>query len=282
LLSKIRAIREGAARADHGHPEIVELLLVRPENSDWILASSKRTRALAQTIGAKALVRAPGGHAHALQVSEEFVAAVEEQEARSAEARLLSPDEGDEAQLLRDVMLVLKHHPSRALAWVRRRETRLGRFGMDLGYSEGAKIAAAIVRTPALKTSDKRAALQKLIEDAEDPWIRIGATVYLRMLDPSSGKHALEELAVPSIGPAHYWAALALARCGERSAWNTLVALLAEPRDHVSIDGWVMANLQEERTVELLSNSAAAEGLPNPVSEEDMDRDLAHAQASIS
>jgi hypothetical protein len=122
---------------------------------------------------------------------------------------------------------------------------------------------------------DRQENLMSLLA-AKDPFIRVAGAVYLAFENPSAGSEKLTGLmALP--GDPGAWAALALARRGDKSAVPRLLRVLetAGQRGHMS--GIHHENLQL-RTLLLLSNSAAVSGLaqPNPpVSEPDYSADQA-------
>ena len=107
---------------------------------------------------------------------------------------------------------------------------------------------------------DRRKHLTELLK-AHDPYVRVAAAVYLCFEDASDGKQALIELmALP--GDAGAWAALTLARRGDKTAMPRALQVLAE-RGPYEMAGVPHKNLQK-RIMELISNSAATNGVALP------------------
>lgn len=96
---------------------------------------------------------------------------------------------------------------------------------------------------------------------AQDPFVRVAAAVYLAFEDERAGMVRLTELAKLTGDPGT-WAALTLARRGDKRAVPRLLEVFATDGDS-GMHGVPHRNLQK-RARELLSNSAAASGLPQP------------------
>ena len=106
---------------------------------------------------------------------------------------------------------------------------------------------------------DRAANLAALAEKAADPWIRAAAAVSLAYEDEARGLAALKKLQAQPGGPGA-WAALALARRGDRQALAVAVRLLEQKPD----DWQDPICTLHKRIAVLLSNSAKAAGLPPP------------------
>jgi hypothetical protein len=96
---------------------------------------------------------------------------------------------------------------------------------------------------------------------ARDPYVRVAGAVYLCFEDAHEGVRELKRLtSLP--GDAGAWAALALARHGDKNGMARALEVLADPGAG-QMAGVPHRNLQK-RTIELLSNSAALSGLNLP------------------
>jgi hypothetical protein len=120
---------------------------------------------------------------------------------------------------------------------------------------------------------------------AKDPFIRVAAAIYLTFDDEPAANKALAKLSdLP--GDAGAWAALRRARSGDSRALQRALQVLSDPGEDNMAEA-THRNLQK-RVLELLSNSAAAAGLPQPPSrttdEEDGDEEDAQdaGQPSLS
>lgn len=123
------------------------------------------------------------------------------------------------------------------------------------GYETGSYFAYRCGR-------DRQRHLTELL-GARDPYVRVAAAVYLCFESESQGKQALAKLtSLP--GDAGAWAALTLARRGDKNALPRALQVLQE-REPLEMAGVPHKNLQK-RVMELISNSANTSGigLPNP------------------
>lgn len=106
--------------------------------------------------------------------------------------------------------------------------------------------------------ADRATHLRTLL-DAGDPMIRAAGAVYLAFEDEAEASAALRNIAQLE-GDAGAWAALNLARRGDKAALDRALELLDSP-GATGMEGVPHQNLQR-RLVVLLSNSAAACGAP--------------------
>jgi hypothetical protein len=100
---------------------------------------------------------------------------------------------------------------------------------------------------------DRTAHLETLLE-AKDPLLRVAAAIYLCFEDPEGGTQRLWE-ALELKGAPGAWAALTLARRGNKGPMPRALKALLEPSDDLHLD---------RRLIVLLSNSAARSGVPQP------------------
>lgn len=110
---------------------------------------------------------------------------------------------------------------------------------------------------------DREANLRTLLK-AHDPWIRVAGAVYLFFEDREAGIRELQRLQSLEGDPG-VWAALNLARRGDRSAMDRVLEVFATPGKS-NMEGVPHRNLQK-RVLVLLSNSAKQSGLPQLVLE---------------
>jgi hypothetical protein len=128
-----------------------------------------------------------------------------------------------------------------------------GVFGQSDGYGIGSYFGWK-------DAGNRRVHFRRLLR-ARDPYIRVAAATYLSFESEAEGLVALRECA-PIPGDPGAWAALGLARRGERKAVaRALEAFRTYPRNWAA-DG-VHRNLQK-RLLVLLSNSAARSGVTQP------------------
>jgi len=106
---------------------------------------------------------------------------------------------------------------------------------------------------------DRAACFRKLLS-AKDPYIRVAGAVYLCFEDEPAGRHALREL-LRLDGDPGGWAALTLARRGEKDAMPRLLHALRSP--FTRKQRILRMNLFQETQV-LLSNTAKTSSLPPP------------------
>lgn len=125
----------------------------------------------------------------------------------------------------------------------------------DYGYVIGSYFAQGCGR-------DREAHLQRLLQ-ARDPFIRVAGAVYLAFENRALGMARLEEMSrLP--GDPGAWAALNLARRGQKSAVPRALEMFATSGTRGQMSGVPHENLQL-RLIVLLSNSAAVSNLPQPV-----------------
>jgi hypothetical protein len=107
---------------------------------------------------------------------------------------------------------------------------------------------------------DRAANLSKLLE-AKDPYVRTAGAVFLCYEDEAAGREALRQCLALEGDPGG-WAALTLARRGEKAAVPRLIRALSAPGD-LRRFRVLRLNLLHDAQV-LFSNTAAASGLPLP------------------
>jgi hypothetical protein len=110
------------------------------------------------------------------------------------------------------------------------------------------------------------------LADAKDPFVRVAGAVYLCYEDVDAGTAALKKLTSLE-GDAGVWAALTLARRGDKNAVTRALEVFREPPEEEKVKLGGMAgvphrNLQK-RLLVVLSNSAQASGVSQPVLPED-------------
>lgn len=111
---------------------------------------------------------------------------------------------------------------------------------------------------------DRKKHLETLL-GARDPFVRVAGAVYLAFEDPRAGEAALRSwMSLP--GDAGVWAALTLARRGERAAVPRALEVFAMDPPRGSIASAAHFNLTDQVMV-LLSNSAFSSGLELPACE---------------
>jgi hypothetical protein len=115
------------------------------------------------------------------------------------------------------------------------------------------------------------------LSGAKDPFVRVAGAVYLCYEDVEAGTVALKKLTALE-GDAGVWAALTLARRGDRDAVPRALEVFRElPKDQKDkmsgMAGVSHGNLQK-RVLELLSNSAQAGGTPQPALPEEEKKHL--------
>lgn len=106
---------------------------------------------------------------------------------------------------------------------------------------------------------------------ARDPWVRVGAGVYLAYEDEAAGVRALKELTELPEGPG-IWAALTLARRGHKDymlqALRALEPILPRHPFDRSPKSAAKGPIFAERVLVLLDNSIAASGMPRSIIDE--------------
>jgi hypothetical protein len=135
-----------------------------------------------------------------------------------------------------------------------------GWLDQDRGYALGSYFACRCGK-------DRRKHLASLAT-ADDPYIRVAGAVYLCFEDTEAGTKALERTTTLD-GDAGVWAALTLARRGHKGAVPRALEVfrIHEPYSRMpmgTMGGVPHGNLQK-RVLVLLSNSAWASGVPQPV-----------------
>ncbi|MBI4821456.1 MAG: hypothetical protein HY791_34670 [Deltaproteobacteria bacterium] len=134
-----------------------------------------------------------------------------------------------------------------------RADLRFGWRGQNSGYQLGSTLGL-LCRTDC-------ATHLKSLANARDPWIRAAGAVYLTLWAPEFGVPALRNASrLP--GDPGAWAALALARRGERES----VPRLLEVFDVPATGGMAEINhlILQDRAMELFSNSAKGSALTPP------------------
>lgn len=124
----------------------------------------------------------------------------------------------------------------------------------DEGYFLGSTFAATCRKD--------RATHLRALTTARDPFICVAGAVYLCFENEKSGMAELEKLEDLDGDPG-VWAALNLARRGDKRAVERMLHVFATPPDTVGMAGAPNRNLRK-RVLVLLSNSAKASGLPQP------------------
>lgn len=152
--------------------------------------------------------------------------------------------------------LLLKHRPEPVLRWLR--EWEAGEDEESLHWTDPYVLGT----WAGFHCGGDRAHNLSALLDAREPLVRVAAAVYLAHEDETAGLAALREMAkLP--GDAGSWAALSLARRGDRKALERVVeALTTELGGNGS--GSLIRTMMTARLAELLSNSAAAAKLPPP------------------
>ena len=126
--------------------------------------------------------------------------------------------------------------------------------GADQGYVLGSYFA--------WRCGGERAVHLRRLAAARDPYIRVAGAVYLCFESKTEGMAALRELtSLP--GDAGAWAALNLARRGDKSAMPRALQVFATPGKS-NMEGVPHRNLQK-RLLVLLSNSANHSEVPAPL-----------------
>jgi hypothetical protein len=131
----------------------------------------------------------------------------------------------------------------------------------DLGYVLGSYYG--------WKCGKDRVRHLRTLLTAKDPHVRVAGAVYLCFEDRADGTAALRKLTALKGDPG-VWAALALARRGDKGAVPRALQVFAKPRadeearlHRTGMSGVPHGNLQK-RVLVLLSNSAHAGGVPQP------------------
>jgi len=125
--------------------------------------------------------------------------------------------------------------------------------GHNEGYGLGSFLAWRC-------TGDRTGHLRRLTK-AEDPYVRVAGAIYFSFENEAEGIKTLQKLSHLSGDPGA-WAALNLARRGDRQALARALDVFKSPNDP-GIGSQVHRNLQK-RLLVLLSNSAARGGLQQP------------------
>jgi hypothetical protein len=161
----------------------------------------------------------------------------------------------DDAFFSQAVSMLLESDPAPvvdwAVTWVDPKTERDADAGYYLGSWVAAKMNASAKERPQL--------LERMAKQARDPWMRAAGAVYLAYDDEARAAPLLRTLSNDK-GDVGTWAALALARRGDRAALVRAVDALAAPNTRVGL---------RARVIELLSNTAASVKKPTPVHEGD-------------
>jgi hypothetical protein len=218
----------------------------KPRGAAW---SDEQYRDIAEDIRRRLSPPADEGHAQAAE-QEAPPTAERLAAARAAFTKSKKDQQSDDA-----FELLTRYDPAPVVEYLKARHD-MGEdwHSTDFGYLIGSYFAYRCGK-------DREANLLALL-DAEDPFIRVAGAVYLAFENPALGVSKLEELTrLP--GDPGGWAALNLARRGHKSAVPRALEMfsVAGARGHMS--GVPHENLQL-RLLVLLSNSAAASGLPQP------------------
>lgn len=226
----------------------------KPKDAAW---SDERYRGLAEEVRRRlgqpsAATRPPAG---ATQDKEPTPTAKQLEDARAVLAK------GDKDEKFGEAFeLLTRHDPAPVVAYLKAwRNSDADWRDTDRGYLLGSYFAHRCGK-------DREANLLALT-GAEDSFIRVAGAVYLTFENAALGASKLEELSKLPGDPGG-WAALNLARRGHKSAVPRALELfsVAGRRGHMS--GVPHQNLQL-RLLALLSNSAAASGLPQPAPPEE-------------
>lgn len=241
----------GAILSQGGGPVTLTLLRgPKPKGAAW---SDEDYRELAEEVRQRlgqppAATQTPT--ADATRDKEETPTAKQLEDARAAFAR------GDNDKKFGEAFeLLTRHDPAPVVAYLKAWRNRDADWrDTDRGYIFGSYFA--------YRCGKEREANLLALTGAEDPFIRVAGAVYLTFENAALGASKLEELSKLPGDPGG-WAALNLARRGHKSAVPRALELfsVAGARGHMS--GVPHQNLQL-RLLALLSNSAAASGLPQP------------------
>lgn len=169
----------------------------------------------------------------------------------------------DHERFYPSVALLLEHDPARvvdwAVAWV---DPKKERSDVDAGHYLGSWVAAKMGGS----ASERTKLLERLAKDAKDPWMRAAGAIYLAYEDEARATPLLRALMTSDAkGDPGTWAALALARRGDRAALTRAIEVFVPTDDH-SMFGVVHMGLRA-RVVELLSNTAASVKKPTSIRE---------------
>jgi hypothetical protein len=179
--------------------------------------------------------------------------------------------EGEKSEDFGDAFELLTRHDPGAvagylIAWVNpNKDWR----DTDRGYVFGSYFA--------WRCGQDRAKHLAALSGAKDPYVRVAGAVYLCYEDAEAGTAALKKL-TPLEGDPGVWAALTLARRGDRTAVPRALEVFrdlpAEQKDKLGgMAGVPHRNLQK-RVLVLLSNSARAGGVPQPALPENEEKRL--------
>ncbi|MHB9108869.1 MAG: hypothetical protein ACYDCO_17600 [Armatimonadota bacterium] len=124
-----------------------------------------------------------------------------------------------------------------------------------------------------------RAACFRQMLSAHEPFVRVTGAVYLCFEDHDAGMAALKELSVLE-GDAGVWAALTLARRGDRSAVPRALQVFAPVSDYDRIMRSNAHNILQDRVMELFSNAAAQANITLPALPDDSGNNTYQARAN--
>lgn len=238
----------GAILSQGGGAVTLSLLQApKPKGVPW---SDEEYRELADEVGGRLGPPAAASRPRANEDARPAPTAKQLADARAAFAR------GDRGEKFGEAFeLLTRHDPAPVVAYLKAwRNPGSDWRDTDYGYVLGSYFA--------YRCGKDREANLLALTGAQDPFVRVAGAVYLTFENASLGASKLEELSgLP--GDPGSWAALNLARRGHKSAVPRALELLsvAGARGHMS--GVPHENLQL-RLLALLSNSAAASGLPQP------------------
>ncbi|HOD81664.1 MAG: hypothetical protein BWX88_01854 [Planctomycetes bacterium ADurb.Bin126] len=150
--------------------------------------------------------------------------------------------------------LLTRHDPSPVADYLAKwKNTGTDWSSADRGYGVGSFFAHFCGKDRAIQ--------MRTLLRAEDPFVRVAGAVYLCFEDEKTGMAELEKTkSLP--GDPGAWAALNLARRGEKQAVERMLGVFNEPGES-NMAGVPHRNLQK-RVMVLMSNSAKASGLPQP------------------
>ncbi len=152
--------------------------------------------------------------------------------------------------------VLIVHDPEPIIKWLKTWKAP-GRDWRDSnqGYVLGSWAAA--------RCGGDRVRLLTQLLGVDDPHIRVAAAVHLAFEDESKGRDALRRLSTLPGDPGA-WAALTLVRYGERWAVARAAETLSSMQDDLTAAS-LLRPLIASRLLEVVSNTAAAHGLPTPV-----------------
>jgi hypothetical protein len=162
---------------------------------------------------------------------------------------LVAPDSDEFSEAVEE----LPKHDCRFMAdWIVNRTEVIARAGYVIGSLFAQRCA-----------TDRAQNLRRVAEEAKEPFVRAAAAIYLLQEDETVGTPLVQRIANED-GDAGAWAALALARRGDKSLVPRLLRLLSDaPPETDSAGRWHHDSLQT-RVAVLFSNSAKASKVATP------------------